>query len=191
MKLKMARNSLFAVLLRSPWWISIGIVLIATMAARALLPEPYVPFGMLGAFPFLVVGLIAAWRQLRAPAPEQVERTLEALAAMSWRDFSELLERAYAKQGYQVERTSDSAVDLLLRKGGRTTLVVARRWKAGNHGVEPLKALARARSAQDASHGTYMALGGLGDAARRFAEAQGITILSGPSIAALVGKLPA
>ena len=52
MKLKMAKNSLFAVLLRSPWWYSVLIVLGMAIAARALLPEPYVVVGIVGTAPF-------------------------------------------------------------------------------------------------------------------------------------------
>jgi restriction system protein len=40
MKLKMSKNSLFAILLRSPWWMSFGLVAAIALAARALLPEP-------------------------------------------------------------------------------------------------------------------------------------------------------
>ena len=39
--LKMAPNSLFAILLRSPWWISVGIALVFALASKALLPAEY------------------------------------------------------------------------------------------------------------------------------------------------------
>ena len=53
MQLKIAPNSLFAVLLRSPWWISMLLVLAFGLASAALLPKAYVPFGVMGALPFL------------------------------------------------------------------------------------------------------------------------------------------
>ena len=188
MKLKMAPNSLFAVLLRSPWWISFALVGAIALASGALLPPEYVPFGVMGGFPFLVIGSMAAWRQLRAPAPRDIERTLEALGGMSWREFSEVLTQAYARQGFSVQPATGTAADLQLHKNGQTTLVAARRWKAANQGVEPLRALARARSDQDASHCTYVALGPLGDAAQRFAKAERIDVLSGQALALLAGK---
>jgi len=40
MKLKMSDNSLFAVLLRSPWWISLLVVAGFTLLSFALLPKP-------------------------------------------------------------------------------------------------------------------------------------------------------
>ena len=78
MKLKMAENSLFAILLRSPWWVSVAVALAILALARALLPPAYVPFGAMGAVPMLVIGAMAALRQWRTPSPAQVEQTLQA-----------------------------------------------------------------------------------------------------------------
>ena len=55
-------NSLFAILLRSPWWISVAIGAALGAVAIALLPEAYRIGGALAGFPFLVIGWIAAWR---------------------------------------------------------------------------------------------------------------------------------
>ena len=38
MKFRMAPNSVFAVLLRSPWWVSLAIAAALALAAAALLP---------------------------------------------------------------------------------------------------------------------------------------------------------
>ncbi|MBN8509743.1 MAG: restriction endonuclease, partial [Burkholderiales bacterium] len=70
MKLRMAENSLFAILLRSPWWVSLAIAAALALLARLLLPERFVAVGAFGAgFPFVVIAAIAAWRRLRAPSP--------------------------------------------------------------------------------------------------------------------------
>ncbi len=186
MKLKIAPNSLFAILLRSPWWISILLVLAMALAARALLPEPYVVFGILGALPFLVIGAIAAYRQFQTPSTDQVSRTLQNAASMSWGDFSDALEQAFIRQGYRVSRPGYPAADLLLAKSGRRTLVAAKRWKAGNHGVEPLRALSDARKAQDTSNSIYVTLGDVGDKTQRFAAQNGIELLHGTALAQLL-----
>ena len=186
MKLKMAPNSLFAVLLRSPWWISIAVVLAFVLAARALLPEQYRLFGIMGSLPFLVIGVVAAFKQFQAPSPAQVARTLQAAAAMSWRDFSGALEQGYARQGFNVSRVDGHAADLLLTKAGRRTLVAAKRWKASNHGVEPLRALGEARRAQDTSHCVYITLAEVGDKTRGFATANQIELLHGAALAQLL-----
>ena len=59
----MAENSLFAILLRSPWWVSLGVALALALLMRLLLPKDYAVAGMLGALPFVVIAAIAAWKQ--------------------------------------------------------------------------------------------------------------------------------
>ncbi len=189
MKLKMAPNSVFAVLLRSPWWISFAIVAAVSLAARALLPEQYVVFGVMGAFPFLLIGFVAAFRQYRAMGPDKVAQTLETASTMSWRDFCKALEQAYQKQGFQVTRLDGQAADLLLAKAGRSSLVAGKRWKAANHGVEPLRGLADARRVQDASHGIYITLADVSDKTRRYAADNQIELLHGAALAQLLGEL--
>lgn len=182
----MAPNSLFAILLRSPWWISILVVVAITLASRELLPAQYVVFGILGALPFLVIGVIAAYQQFQAPSADQVSRTLQNAAAMSWQDFSKALEQAYIQQGYHVSRPGYPAADLLLAKSGRRTLVAAKRWKAGNHGIEPLRALSDARKAQDASNCSYVTLADVGEKTQGFATKNGIELLNGMALARLL-----
>ena len=186
MKLKMAPNSLFAVLLRSPWWISLALVAAIALAARAWLPEQYVPFGMMGGFPFLVIGSIAAVRQWRAPSATQVDAILNRARAMSWHDFSAALENAYQDQGYQVTRLPQGAADLLLTRQGRSTLVACKRWKATNHGAEPLRNLAAALRQHDASAAVYICLTELDASARKAAAGQGVTPVSGVPLAQLL-----
>ena len=158
MKLKMAQNSLFAILLRKPWWISIALVGVIALAARALVPQPYTAFGMMGGFPFLVIGIMAAWRQWQAPNPERMAEALQKAGAMSWQDFSAVIEQAFSQQGYAVTRLSGDGVsvsdgvgksnrngsgtangpagaaDFRLERRGQTTLLNCKRWKAANLG---------------------------------------------------------
>ena len=186
MKLKIAPNSLFAILLRSPWWISIVLVLAISLASRALLPAQYVVFGILGALPFLVIGAIAAYQQFQTPSADQVRRTLQNAGAMSWSDFADVLQQAYIQQGYQVSRPGYPAADLLLAKAGRRTLVAAKRWKAGHHGAEPLRALSAARKAQDTSNCIYVTLADVGKKTQGFAAHNGIELLHGTALAQLL-----
>jgi len=187
-KFKMAPNSLFAVLLRSPWWISIGLVALIALIAAALLPAQYVAFGVMGGFPFLVIGLIAAQRQWRAPGAAQTTKVLEKLGGMAWREFSQVLARAYERQGYQVSKIAGDAADLLLTKDGRTTLIACKRWKASIHGAEPLRALARARQQHDASLAIYVSIHAVNDATRRAARDHQIGLTDGVDLVSLVRK---
>ena len=186
MKLKMAKNSLFAVLLRSPWWISLALVISIAMGSRALLPAQYVLFGVLGGLPFLVIGSMAAWRQWRAPNPARVAQALAQAGAMSWRDFSLVVEQGFGRQGYQVSRLNGAAADFELRKAERTTLVSCKRWKAASHGVEALRELLAAQESKGAHQGIYISLGGVTSQASRFAQEKGLILFSENDLAQLL-----
>ena len=159
MKFKMAENSLFAVLLRSPWWISIAIAAVVALLAGALLPAQYRLVGAVSALPFVVIGAMAARRQWRLPSAAQVSQTLQAVGQMAWPEFAQRLEVAFQRQGYMVQRGGTAAVDFELQRQGRRTLVCARRWKSARIGLEPLRALQAAREAEDASDALFIEIG--------------------------------
>ena len=188
LKLKVSENSLFSILLRSSWWISLAVALGVLLLARLLAPEAYfVPAASL-ALPFIVIGAIAAWKQLRLPGAARVTATAEAVNAMSWREFSALMEQAFQREGYTVTRL-DGAADFKLVKMGKTTLVCCKRWKAASHGLEPLRELDRRREAEEAHDALYVALAGVTDNARAFAGKHRIRLVEGQELAGLL-RLP-
>jgi restriction system protein len=189
MKLAMAKNSLFAILLRKPWWISIGIAAGIAIVARALLPEQYAIGGALGGIPFIVIGAIAGWRQLRAPSAARLTSTLEAIGGMSWREFSSVLEEALRRDGYVVTRLAGAQADFEIVKAGRTSLVSCKRWKAANTGVEPLRDLYLANERRGAQESIYVAVGGITDNARRFAAENRLRIVEGPGLAQMLSNV--
>ena len=186
MKFKMAKNSLFAVLLRSPWWYSALIALGLAIAARALLPEPYVVPGIMGVFPFVVIAVMSARRQWKLPDPDRVANALEGAATMPWAEFSKLLEQAFVAQGFAVTPIKSPAADLQLLKDGEVTLVSCKRWKAANHGVDALRALHQAQQAQGAQHARYVSLASVTDNARRFAQDNGIVLMASAELGPLL-----
>lgn len=190
MRLKMAQNSLFAVLLRSSWWISLAVALVLVAASRALLPPDYWVFGAMGAFPFVVIAGIALVKQLRRPSERQVQAILERVRAMNWREFSQALVEAFTRDGCRVERLEGGAADLAVTRGGRTALVAARRWKAARHGEEGLAALHAQMRERDASECTYIALGELSANAQRFARTHGVKVLQEDGVVELLRALP-
>ena len=187
-KFKMSPNSRFAVLLRSPWWVSFALVGLFSLAAAALLPRDYVFAGVLGTFPFFAVGCVAAWRQWRAPSATRMAAMHAQLQTLPWRGFADALEAAWRTSGHGVERLpAGGAADFVLSKDGRTLLASARRWKAAAHGVEPLRELHAAIQARGAQNGLYLlAQGSLSDNARLFARDHGITVVQGDALAGLL-----
>jgi restriction system protein len=180
MKFKMAPNSLFAILLRNPWWISFLLAAVISAICAALLPKELVVFGVLGTIPFLVTGLVALKRQWNAPSKAALEAEIARQAGLSWKDFSNELEAKWVRQGFAVERlnerVSKGAADFRLEKSGQTTLVAAKRYKAAAHGMEPLQALVALQKEQCADHAVYICLGDLSEQALAFAKNHGLRV---------------
>lgn len=187
MKFKMNERSLFAVLLRSPWWISLSIVLVISLIARALLPMDYAVVVMLGTAPFMVITVMAAWRQWRAPRAAELDAALQRAAAMNWRDFGAWVQECYARQGYTVTRLEGEAADFRLERQGQASLLSCRRWKAASHGVEALRALQSACE-QEGARGVYLSLAPVSEAAERYAQAAGLQLVHGQALALLLTK---
>lgn len=176
MKLRMADKSLFAVLLRSPWWVSFLVALALAAVLAAVLPSAYRAVGVLSALPFAVIAAIAAWRQAKLPSGARVLATQQAVSAMAWPEFAQLLEQAFVQGGYSVQRGAREGVDFEIERQGRKMLVCARRWKAASTGVEPLRTLQTAREESGVADALYIALGELTSTARPFAAQHRIAI---------------
>lgn len=182
---RMAHNSLFAVLLRSPWWISLLLALAVFAATQALLPKEYRVVGGMGCMPFVVIAMVAAWKQRNAVGPAELER-LVAVASKLPRDaFVARLGDALGAQGYTVQRGRDGA-DLLIERGGRLTVVAAARWKAARHGEEALQAVKTAMDRTEAAFGLYLALGEVSPHAQRIAKDNAIDIVQGERLGTLL-----
>lgn len=184
----MAPNSLFAILLRSPWWASLGIAVAVALLARLLLPERFVMAGVLGGFPFVVIAAMAAWKQARAPTTAQLTQALDRMNAMGARELGAAIEAAFGRQGHEVRKLNTPGADLELQKGGRSTLVSWRRWKAANTGIEPLRELHAAQQRQEAGACLYIAGGEISDKAKGFAKEKNIRLMGVAELAQLLSS---
>ena len=190
MKFRMSENSLFAILLRSSWWISFAIAVGVVVVARMLLPDKYFVAGAMIALPFLGIGCYTGWRQLRAPRASRVAADLEAIEAMSWRAFSGALENALRSDGYVTRALKEGAADFELTKAGRTSLLCGKRWKAASTGVDWLRDLDTLKVAREADEAIYVAIGGITDNARRYATEHRMRLIEGVALAQLMrGRL--
>jgi restriction system protein len=180
--MKLPENTLFAILLRSRWWVSFLVALGIFAAVRLLLHEVYAFFA---ALPFIVIAVMAAWKQRHVPSGARLEKAMDALHAMTWEAFARALEQGYQRQGYTVKRV-EGAADFELEKAGRVSLVAAKRWKASRAGIEPLKELIAAGEARGAAECVIVLEGELSDNARKFAEKARIRLVRGADLARLV-----
>ena len=186
MKFKMSEKSLFATLLRASWWVSFLVMFGVALVAGALLPEAYKIAGMLGAFPFFVIGVMAAWRQRKAISASRIEELIVQARGMGWRDFSVLVEEALRQQGFVVTPLNDGPADFQIEKNGRITLVSAKRWKAATVGAEHLRELLAVRENRDAFSCTCMSLGVFSQAAIDLANESPMQLLGSANIAQLM-----
>lgn len=190
MNFKMRENSLFAVLLRSPFWISFAVAAALTLVAAMLLPREQMHLAVFAGGPFLIIGGIAAVKQLRGVSPARAAAVLEAINSLSWPAFSGAVESAFRAQGYEVRRR-DGAADFEVEKAGRRQLVSCKRWKAAKHGVEPLRELAQLADKTEA-RAVYFANGDITSNARQFASQNNIDLMQGQRLAEFLARsLPA
>ena len=184
MKLRMHDNSLFAVLLRSPWWVAGLVAAGAFGATRLFLPTEFAAFA---ALPFAVMAAYVAWKQLRAPSGRRIAARLERLRAMSWDEFAQAIEKGFSRDGYTVKRLGGKGADFELVQGSRRTLLACKRWKATRSGIEPLRDLEAVRRAREASDCIYVATGEVTAQARAFATERNIRVLEGAELAGKIG----
>ncbi|WP_312436767.1 restriction endonuclease [Achromobacter sp.] len=189
MKFKMSQNSIFAVLLRSPWWMSAGVAVLLSAGGFAALPLEYAAMGVFAAVPFAVISIMAAYKQLRAPSGARVQAVTETVAAMSWADFSKTVEAGFRRDGCEVERLQTPGADFALSKDGHVAIVSAKRWKAARNGVEPLRELQAVREKRGAREAIYIALGDVSDNAFQYAKSQGVSLMTAPELTKLLRDL--
>jgi restriction system protein len=182
MAFKLPHNSLFAILLRSRWWLSLLLALGVFALIRLFFPVAVAAFV---AAPFLAIGLYAGFQQLRRPSEKRIAKTLEQARALPSDAFCAALEEAFRREGYAVTRTQGGA-DLKLTQEGRTTLVVCKRWKAMRTGIEPLREFDAASRAQGAHGRIYVAAGEITDTARAFAAEKQIRLMRAEELAKLL-----
>ncbi|MBL8376698.1 MAG: restriction endonuclease [Burkholderiales bacterium] len=167
-------GSLFAYLLRAPWWVSFLIALGLFAIARVFLPAVY---AVATTLPFLGIGAWVAWKQSKIPGQAKVDATMERLRGMAWNEFSVVVTESFRGRGYEVAPARGVA-DFSLTRDGYVTLLACKRWKAAQTGVAPLRELADARQAAAARAAIYVTTGAVAPAAIKFAAANDITVLS-------------
>lgn len=181
----MARETLFHILSRQPWWVSAVVAAVLFGITEVIYP----PVAFFVALPFLLLAAFIGYQQLRGVGEVNVGDKLGALREMSWEDFSALVSEAYRRQGYTVAEARDSAYDFELAKNGRRTLVSCRRWKVNSVGTAPLQALAAAVDRIEAYNAVCIAAGDFSANAREYAATQPITLVTGVELVKLVGNV--
>ena len=134
----------------------------------------------------VAIGTSATWylRRVRLPREETAEG-IAALSDMRWRDFIKLVLDVLAGRGFarvnDPEATSDEA-DIPLQRDGETWLLSSKHGASYVLGSSDITEFANTMRLRGARGGLLATPGTLAPEARRFAEAERIELLDGPSL---------
>ena len=191
MRFRMRENSLFAILLRAPWWVSFLIAIVIGLVFRTAMPNQFGNLAWFTGAPFFVIGCIAGWKQLFSIGKKRSANILAAVGDMTWNEFSAALTHAFRREGYVVTPLPGPAADFLIAQEGKSAVVCGKRWKAAKLGIEPLRELNAVASEHGAAGRIYVTLGDVSDAARKFAGQHNIDVLQGQRLVELMRDVKA
>lgn len=157
-----------------------GLMIETVVHAAALVGQFVVPILCLAG------AVLSAWRRdsrralFDGAASGQV---VQAVDAMSWQQFEQLVGEAFRRQGFGVRETgqggADGGVDLVLARNGETFLVQAKRWRAQRVGVEVIRELYGVMAAKGAAGGFVVTSGRFTDEAQAFAQGRNVELVDG------------
>lgn len=121
--------------------------------------------------------------------PEITGSPDEWLRSLSWREFEDLVGRAYRFQGYEVLPTAagaDGGIDLILTRSSERIFVQCKHWRSQQVGVKVVRELYGLVAAHGATWGIVATSGAFTDEAEEFARNTRTTLLDGRAVAQLV-----
>ncbi|MGH8112258.1 MAG: restriction endonuclease [Rhodanobacteraceae bacterium] len=120
----------------------------------------------------------------------ETQSGLESLGAMNWRQFEMLVGEAFRRQEYRIEETglggADGGIDLILRKGGKTTLVQCKQWRSHRVDVKVVREMYGLLTHHRADAVKVVSVGDFTPDARRFVKGKPIELVTGEALLALV-----
>lgn len=138
---------------------------------------------------WLAAGASYLRRRQRAQLLES-QSDLDSIASLDWRQFEQLVGEAFRRQGYGIEETgqggADGGVDLVLRRGGKTTLVQCKRWRQRQVNVSTVREMWGLLSHHGADAIKIVCVGDYTTDARHFARGKAIELITGADLVRLV-----
>ena len=177
MAFKMSEGSLFAVLLRSPWWYSalLGLLLVVASLAVPNAQIAIVIFSL--SLPFFGIAAFAAFKQSKQPSRKRMLEVDTQARGMTAAEIAAKIAHPYEEARFDSEKHATNVAELELIRGNQTLLLSTKRFKAATTGVEPLKMLVAAGKKVDATGYLYVTLGEVSDNARKFANENNIELI--------------
>ncbi|MGY4515742.1 restriction endonuclease [Lysobacter sp. HA18] len=120
----------------------------------------------------------------------QTRTDLDSIASLNWRQFEQLVGEAFRRQGYRVEETgqggADGGIDLVLHRGGKTTLVQCKQWRQRQVNVSTVREMWGLLAHHGADAIKIVCVGDYTADAGRFASGKAIELVTGVDLTRLV-----
>jgi len=184
MAFKVAENSLFAVLLRSPWWYSVLIGLAFIAFSLVIFNGQYVALGVFAAIPFFGIAAFSGHKQSLKPSRSRIIEVDQQARKMSAGQIADKIAQRYIEERYDSHPFDGKAAEQILTRGRHKIVLCSKRFKVGNTGIEPLKLLVSAGEKIEATGYLNVTLGEISAAARDYAEKNNIELIQADRLAA-------
>ena len=192
-------DDLFEVLLLFPWWVTL-ILGCGLWIYLKWQPSPtgfsldkpvmiwfglqFLKWACFGAA--FVSGVLTLKRKILFASAKDID----AIRAMSWREFETLVGEAYRRQGYMVEETggggADGGIDLILRGKDQKILVQCKRWQKVKVGVKIVREMYGVMTAEKAHRVIIVTIGNNTPDATDFARGKPIDLVNGKALVQLI-----
>lgn len=191
-----------------PWWAGLLIGLFSYFVLHGFVTAPVVmvPSGpglagsLIGMFvfalaqagqyvvPFLCLigaGVSVLGRKKRERLLDGVKNAgdINALGAMSWLEFEQMIGEWFRRQGYAITEVGgagpDGGIDLVLHKNGEKFLVQCKQWRSMKVGVSVVRELYGVMAAERVAGGFVVTSGSFTEDAKKFAQGRNVELLDG------------
>jgi restriction system protein len=182
----------FDILVLLPWWLTLimGVGIYVYLKVNPLpngtfLDKPVFIWYGLKFFSWACFGaaFVSGLLTLKRKVLFASAKDIDAIRAMSWREFETLVGEAYRRQGYMVEETggggADGGIDLILNGKGQKIIVQCKRWKTFKVGVKIVREMYGIMVAEKADRVIIVASGAYTSPAVDFAHGKPIDLVDG------------
>ncbi len=183
MSFKLPQGSLFAVLIRSPWWYSVLIALLVVAISLVLVGGKYLVLGVATAMPFIGIAIYSVYSQSQRPGAKRIEEVEQAVRKMPVSELAKKIAANYEKIKFDVVEFKGDEAELELERGVHKLLLSCKRFKAAKTGIEPLKKLTAAGEKREMSGYLYVTLGEISANALKYANEHNIELIRAEGLA--------
>lgn len=198
---------------RSPWPVGVilGVLLYFTVKSGIpvwLTHSPSLVFHALGVqlqastmlSTYALLAMVICWaaaagsfvRSRRRARLLDTQANLDSIAALSWREFEQLVGEAYRREGFTVEETgqggADGGIDLTLRRAGSLYLVQCKQWRKRQVSVNIVREMVGLLHHHGAAKVIIVCVGNFTRDAETFARGKPVELVAGQQLLALVRR---